>query len=70
MPIYEYLCDDCGLKKEYLQKMTDAPVAQCPQCGGQHFQKCLSAATVQQHGSSADNIPLCQRTGQCNGCGQ
>lgn len=33
MPIYEYKCDRCG-KFEKLQKMSDAPLATCPKCGG------------------------------------
>ncbi|HHY17631.1 MAG TPA: zinc ribbon domain-containing protein [Firmicutes bacterium] len=33
MPIYEYKCDKCG-KFEKLQRMSDAPLTTCPQCGG------------------------------------
>jgi len=25
MPIYEYLCNSCGVEKEHLQKISDAP---------------------------------------------
>lgn len=34
MPIYEYLCDDCGNLCEIIQKVTDGPVSVCPECGG------------------------------------
>ena len=34
MPIYEYRCEDCGQVKEHLQKLSDAPIAECPACGG------------------------------------
>ena len=33
MPIYEYRCDACGYEDESLQKMSDAPLTVCPECG-------------------------------------
>jgi putative FmdB family regulatory protein len=34
MPIYEYVCDDCGKQREVIQKITDQPLRTCPDCGG------------------------------------
>ena len=51
MPIYEYRCGSCGLEKEYLQKVNDAPVAICPACGSDSFAKLISAAGFQLKGS-------------------
>lgn len=51
MPIYEYRCPDCGLQKEFLQKVADAPVATCPKCGSGSFSKMLSAAGFHLKGS-------------------
>jgi putative FmdB family regulatory protein len=34
MPIYEYECSGCGKRHEVMQKITDAPLAKCPECGG------------------------------------
>ncbi len=51
MPIYEYRCSDCGFQKEYLQKMSDAPLTQCPACNKASFTKLLSAAGFQLKGS-------------------
>ncbi len=51
MPIYEYRCSECGFQKEYLQKMSDAPLTTCPQCGKATFAKMLSAAGFQLKGS-------------------
>jgi putative FmdB family regulatory protein len=34
MPIYEYECLACGRRTEALQRMTDPPLAACPECGG------------------------------------
>ena len=34
MPTYEYKCDQCGIKFEKFQKMTDSPLKKCPECNG------------------------------------
>jgi len=34
MPIYEYKCVVCGTHLEKMQKVTDAPLAVCENCGG------------------------------------
>jgi len=51
MPIYEYRCASCGFQKEYLQRMTDAPLADCPECGKTTFKKMVTAAGFQLKGS-------------------
>ncbi len=51
MPIYEYLCNSCGAKKEHIQKMSDAPVKACPECCSEDYVKQISAAGFQLKGS-------------------
>ena len=51
MPIYEYRCSSCGHEKEVLQKMSDAPLVECPACGKSSFKKLISAAGFQLKGS-------------------
>ena len=34
MPIYEYKCVDCGTHVEKMQKISDAPLTVCENCGG------------------------------------
>jgi len=51
MPIYEYRSSDCGFQKEFIQKMSDAPLTVCPECGKATFAKMLSAAGFQLKGS-------------------
>ena len=35
MPTYEYRCMNCGYEFEELQKITDPPLAECPECHGE-----------------------------------
>lgn len=51
MPIYEYRCTSCGVEKEVMQKMSDAKLTTCPDCGKETFTKQLSAAGFQLKGS-------------------
>ena len=51
MPIYEYRCTDCGFEDEYLQKVSEAPLTDCPSCGKPTFRKLVSAAGFQLKGS-------------------
>ncbi|MDP3170360.1 MAG: zinc ribbon domain-containing protein [Polaromonas sp.] len=51
MPIYAYKCESCGHSKDVLQKMSDAPLNDCPQCGAPAFKKQLTAAGFQLKGS-------------------
>ncbi|OIP15967.1 MAG: FmdB family transcriptional regulator [Betaproteobacteria bacterium CG2_30_59_46] len=51
MPIYEYRCSSCGFQKEYIQKMSDAPLTACPECKQETFVKMLSAAGFHLKGS-------------------
>lgn len=51
MPIYEYQCQDCGFQHEALQKVSDAPLVECPACGAKALQKLISAAGFRLSGS-------------------
>jgi putative FmdB family regulatory protein len=44
MPIYEYRCAACGHALEALQKLSDAPLQDCPACKAPQLQKQISAA--------------------------
>jgi putative FmdB family regulatory protein len=44
MPIYEYQCEACGHKMEKMQKMSDAPLTDCPKCSKPELRKLISAA--------------------------
>lgn len=50
MPIYEYRCDSCGFQKEYIQRMSDARLTDCPECKQATFNKMVTAAGFQLKG--------------------
>ncbi len=43
MPIYEYVCRNCDHTLDALQKMSDDPLVDCPQCGEPALKRLLSA---------------------------
>ncbi len=49
MPIYEYICDDCGTKFEKLVRRNQDAIA-CPSCGESHLKTALS--TFAAHSSN------------------
>jgi putative FmdB family regulatory protein len=51
MPIYEYRCASCGFENEYLQKVSDPLLTDCPECGKSTFSKLVSAAAFQLKGN-------------------
>ncbi len=51
MPIYAYKCDACGHAKDVLQKISDAPLTDCPVCGAPKFNKQLTAPGFQLKGT-------------------
>lgn len=51
MPIYEYQCQACQHQIEALQKISDTPLLDCPQCGEPCLKKKVSAAAFRLKGS-------------------
>ena len=51
MPIYEYACKSCGHAFDALQKMSDDPLTECPDCGQAELKKLLSAPNFRLKGS-------------------
>ncbi|MCW8879821.1 MAG: zinc ribbon domain-containing protein [Kangiellaceae bacterium] len=44
MPIYEYKCAACDHRMEKLQRMSDDPLKDCPECNEPQLTKLVSAA--------------------------
>ena len=50
MPTYQYACTACGEQHEAVQAFSDAPLTECPACGGT-LRKVFSAVGVVFKGS-------------------
>ncbi|NNJ96536.1 MAG: zinc ribbon domain-containing protein [Gammaproteobacteria bacterium] len=50
MPIYEYQCTECGYQTEVLQKISDEPLKDCPDCGKPTMKKMVTAAAFRLKG--------------------
>lgn len=81
MPIYAYQCAACGHTQDVLQKISDAPLTQCPSCETENFSKQVTAAGFQLKGSGwyetdFKNGPACAGSNKasagkpeaCTGC--
>ena len=71
MPIFEYLCEDCGNKFEKLVRRSDEALeAGCPSCGEKHLKQEFStfAAHASSHASGSAEMPACP-SGMCSNPG-
>ena len=50
MPFYEYECSACKHQTEVLQKISDAPLKKCPECGKQALKRLISAPVFRLKG--------------------
>jgi putative FmdB family regulatory protein len=50
MPVYEYECEQCGVRFERLQRMADASLTECPECSG-HVHRVMQPVGVIFKGS-------------------
>ena len=51
MPIYAYKCAECGHSMEVIQKVSDALLTDCPNCGKPALVKQVTAAGFQLKGA-------------------
>ena len=50
MPIYEYACRSCEHRFETIQRASEAPLSDCPECGDAALKKLLSAPVFRLKG--------------------
>lgn len=50
MPIYEYQCKKCEKVHEIMQKISDQPITECPECG-QPVEKIMSLSSFALKGT-------------------
>lgn len=61
MPLYEYVCPECGTKIEVLQKMgEDGTALKCQKCAVSGLRKVISGCVVQTAGTG--------KTSSVSGC--
>jgi putative FmdB family regulatory protein len=68
MPIYEYLCQDCGNKFEKLvRRAADVAGMECPACGRKQLKQEFStfAAHAGNGSKKAADAPMCPSGGTC-----
>ena len=63
MPIYEYVCGNCGKEFELLVRGSEKPV--CPACGKSKLNKQLSVPATHMAGG-ADASCAARETGACD----
>lgn len=51
MPIYEYVCKKCDHTLDALQKISDDPLLECPECGEPALKRLLSAPRFRLKGA-------------------
>ena len=51
MPIYTYLCDNCGVQFEKQQSFNDQPLYRCPECGKKTLRKVYQPVGIVFKGS-------------------
>ncbi len=51
MPIYEYQCVSCENKLEVIQKISEVPLKECPECGEDSLRKLISAVSFRLKGT-------------------
>lgn len=67
MPIYAYKCSSCGHARDVMQKISDAPLTECPACGASSFSKQVTAAGFQLKGSGWYVTDFRDKGGKKNG---
>jgi putative FmdB family regulatory protein len=69
MPIYEYVCENCGHKSEYRQSIHDAPREACQECSGK-LRRVISGGSgfILKGADNSDFVqPRCGKNQTCCG---
>lgn len=72
MPLYEYICKDCGVKFESLRSMKDADTSiTCKHCLGKNTIRVLSVFNASSGGRSITSSNGCGScaSDSCSSCG-
>ena len=64
MPIFEYLCEDCGSKFEKLVRRAESDSVACPSCGQAHLKQQFSTFAAHANGAPQETMGSCP-SGMC-----
>lgn len=66
MPLYSYLCKDCGAQFDLLVGVTaDKTVLQCKKCKSAHIEKTFATFSMGKSGGISDSSSSYCPTGTC-----
>ena len=59
MPVYEYVCSECGERFELRRSMSESDLeATCPECGAENSRRVFSAFATASGGACAPSSPI------------
>lgn len=67
MPIYEYCCESCNHRFEYLVLGQDCPES-CPKCGAATLCRLMSACGFHSKGQGGETVKASAGASSCSGC--
>lgn len=66
MPLYSYVCKDCGEKFDLLVGVTaQKTVLECKKCGSEHIERTFGTFSMGASGSKASSFDSSCPTGTC-----
>jgi len=69
MPIYEYICFDCGSKFELLRSFREADEeCYCPRCH-HHAERVVSVCASFSKDGNGESVPVAGAGSSCGSCG-
>ena len=65
MPLYDYICGECGLTSEILVYGISEGNVHCPECGSGDMQRLLTTSYAIRMGSQKPGTTCCGSTERC-----
>jgi len=65
MPIYEYICGECGRRFDFFAKRWSENPETCPECGATTLKKQFSVFNAKVGSEAGSTTPPCPTEGCC-----
>lgn len=69
MPIYEYQCDDCGVRFDEMRKITDTTTPDCKECESTNVHRLVSLSSFHLKGTGWYVTDYARKEGRPGGTG-